>query len=215
MNTDLWLTRIIPNPHNHSARSDIRSAVGLHHRVMMLFPDGLGANARHMVGALFRVDETPLCTSVMIQSALAPNLERLDPAYGQAQSRPLSPLLHRLTKGTAIHYRLTANATRKLGKRTIAGRPGQVIPLHDADADVWWQRQAEKAGLALLSGHNTRLPDARGSRGSDKFTVTHARTRFDGTATVTDPDALRHHLAAGFGRGKSYGCGLLTVAPAT
>ncbi|MFF2508680.1 type I-E CRISPR-associated protein Cas6/Cse3/CasE [Streptomyces sp. NPDC058067] len=214
MTTDLWLTRIVPNPRDRDARRDIRSAVGLHHRVMLLFPDGLGAGAREKTGALFRLDESPHGFSIIVQSGVAPDLSRLNKEYGLAQSKYLTPLLSQLTTGTTVHYRLTANATRKLGQNTTAGRPGQIVPLHGAEAEAWWERQTHAAGLSLLSVHSTRLSDARGERASDKRAITHARTRFDGAATVTDVDALTQRLAAGIGRGKSYGCGLLSIAPA-
>lgn len=42
----------------------------------------------------------------------------------------------------------------------------------------------------------------------------HSLVRYDGTATVTDPDALRAAVLAGIGRGKPYGAGLLSLAPA-
>ncbi|WP_208106963.1 type I-E CRISPR-associated protein Cas6/Cse3/CasE, partial [Streptomyces sp. GC420] len=147
--TDLWLTRIVPDPRDRDARRDIRSAVGLHHRVMHLFPDGLGTDARHQTGTLFRLDETPHGFSIMVQSAIAPDLSRLDRSYGTAQVKPLTPLLNALRSGTVVHYRLTANATHKLGKNTTAGRPGQVVPLHGEEAEQWWNRQAQQSGLAL------------------------------------------------------------------
>lgn len=42
----------------------------------------------------------------------------------------------------------------------------------------------------------------------------HSLIRYDGTATVTDPEALAAALLTGIGRGKSYGAGLLSLAPA-
>ncbi|MFC9457108.1 type I-E CRISPR-associated protein Cas6/Cse3/CasE [Streptomyces sp. NPDC056983] len=214
MTLDIWLTRIIPDPRHRDARRDIRSAVGLHHRIMMLFPDGLGSEARQQTGALFRLDETPHGHAVLVQSTIAPDATRLDPAYGQVQSKSLGPLLHKLEQGMRVQYRLTANATRKLGHNTTAGRPRQVVPLHGADAEDWWERQAATSGLTLSSVSSARLDDARGERASDKRSITHARTRFDGTALITDPDALITRLATGIGRGKAYGCGLLSIAPA-
>ena len=35
---------------------------------------------------------------------------------------------------------------------------------------------------------------------------------FEGVLEVTDPDALRRALTHGIGRGKAYGCGLMTLA---
>jgi CRISPR system Cascade subunit CasE len=37
---------------------------------------------------------------------------------------------------------------------------------------------------------------------------------FEGLLTITDPPALRRALIQGLGRGKAYGCGLMTLAPA-
>lgn len=66
-----------------------------------------------------------------------------------------------------------------------------------------------------------RLPplDAAGGRHGPRNSpsrkkVRHARTRFDGTAAVIDADLLRAKITEGIGRGKAYGCGLLTIAPA-
>lgn len=41
-----------------------------------------------------------------------------------------------------------------------------------------------------------------------------AVVRFDGIATVTDAGLARQAVLEGIGRGKSYGCGLLSLAPA-
>ncbi len=43
----------------------------------------------------------------------------------------------------------------------------------------------------------------------------HSLIRYDGTATVTDPTALTQAVLTGIGRGKPYGAGLLSLAPAT
>ncbi|MEU7485065.1 type I-E CRISPR-associated protein Cas6/Cse3/CasE [Streptomyces sp. NPDC042319] len=38
---------------------------------------------------------------------------------------------------------------------------------------------------------------------------------FDGRLEITDPEAMRRSLTQGIGKGKAYGCGLLTLAPLT
>ncbi|PGH46926.1 type I-E CRISPR-associated protein Cas6/Cse3/CasE [Streptomyces sp. Ru87] len=210
----LWVTEIRPDTRSsRDARRDINSAVGLHHRVMSLFPDGLGQDARQTAGVLFRLDEGPSGHVILVQSAVKPDVGRLDGTYGMARCKELTPLLEGLKTGTRVHYRITANATRKLGKNTTAGRPKQIVPLHGEEAEEWWVRQAERAGLGLRTIVSAPLSDAAGVR-SDKNKVVHARTRFDGQAVVQEVAALVEQLAAGFGRGKSYGCGLLSIAPA-
>ncbi|QXJ25748.1 type I-E CRISPR-associated protein Cas6/Cse3/CasE [Actinomadura graeca] len=212
MTTGLWLTQIVPNTRDRAVLKDLRDATHLHRRIMTLFPDGLGDRARHQAAALFRLEEQPDGFSILVQSSIKPTLDNLAADYGAARTTSLTPLLKGLTDGANVHYRIIANATSKLGNNTTAGRPKQVVPLHGADADQWWQRQADSAGLILRSLHSSQLPGATGRRGNAR--MTHARTRFDGTATVTDSATLIEKIRAGIGRGKPYGCGLLTIAPA-
>ncbi|MFG2895081.1 type I-E CRISPR-associated protein Cas6/Cse3/CasE [Streptomyces sp. NPDC048248] len=213
--TALWLTRIQPNLRHRDARRDLSSAVAMHHRIMQLFPDGLGAQARRQAGALFRTEDTGPTPVVLLQSQLRPDLDQLPTDYASAVTKDLSPLLDALRPGLTVRYRIIANAVRKPGHTTRAttGAPA-VIPLTGAEADEWWQRQAEEhSGLHLSTAHSTPLDSARGQRAQDQRRITHARTQFDGAATIKDPDLLRQRLLDGIGRGKAYGCGLLTLAP--
>lgn len=88
-----------------------------------------------------------------------------------------------------------------------------VVPLRGAAADDWWARQAESSGLNLGTLHSTPLDAARGDRRSDQRPVKHDRVLFEGTAVITDADRLRTRLTDGIGKGKAYGCGLLSIAP--
>jgi CRISPR system Cascade subunit CasE len=213
MTSPLWITQLTPDLRSPDALRDLRDAVRLHRRIMALFPSGLGPQARQNAGILFRIEETQAGVFVLIQSALEPSPAALPRSYGTIRSKPLTPLLNALAPGRRVRYRITANATRKLGLNTTAGRPKEVVPLHGPEAEAWWQRQAESCGLALHTVESTPLDQAAGTR-RDANRVVHARTRFDGLATITDPAALSSRLRTGIGRGKAYGCGLLTLAPA-
>ncbi|AJE40085.1 type I-E CRISPR-associated protein Cas6/Cse3/CasE [Streptomyces nodosus] len=214
----LWLTRIVPHPASRDARRDLADAVALHRRLMSLFPDGAGDDPRATLGVLHRTDDAPTGPSVLLQSRHQPDLGRLPEHYGQAVTRTLDPLLSALRSGAHINFRCTASPVRKPGATTRAlyNLPA-VVPLHGAHAEQWWLRQADTAGLKVLTLHAQPLDSAtgvRGKRGSgDQQRVRHARTRFDGTAVIIDSDLLRTKIAEGIGRGKAYGCGLLTIAP--
>ncbi|MGY4970343.1 type I-E CRISPR-associated protein Cas6/Cse3/CasE [Streptomyces nigrescens] len=215
--TTLWLTRIQPHLHQRQARKDLSSAAPLHQRLMQLFPDHLGDQARRKAGVLFRTEDTGPTPVTLLQSHLRPDLDELPTGYATAATKELTPLLEALRPGLAVRYRITANAVRKPGHTTSAttGVPA-VIPLTGADADHWWQRQAEEhSGLHLTTAHSTPLDTARGERAQDKRRITHARTRFDGIAHIKDTELLRQRILDGIGRGKAYGCGLLTLAPAS
>ncbi|MGW1803234.1 type I-E CRISPR-associated protein Cas6/Cse3/CasE [Streptomyces sp. NPDC001984] len=216
----LWLTRIQPDLRHRDVRRDLASAVSMHHRLMMLFPDDLGPTARNTLGALFRIEDAADPTrspQVLVQSRERPDLSRLPAGYGTTTTKDISALIGLLTNGLAVRYRIDANAVRKPGHTTRAATGAKaVIPLSGADADEWWARQAEeRSGLKLTSTHSTPLTAAHGERHQDKRQIKHARTRFEGTAVVTDHTALQQRILEGIGRGKSYGCGLLSLAPLT
>ncbi|MCD0452557.1 type I-E CRISPR-associated protein Cas6/Cse3/CasE [Actinocorallia sp. API 0066] len=213
MTSPLWITQLSLNPGSRDVIRDLGDTVRLHQRVMTLFPSGLGQQARHDAGVLFRIEETRSGVAVLVQSVLEPTAGALPDTYGTVRSKALTPLIDALVPGRRVRYRIIANATRKLGVNTTAGKPKEVVPLHGADADAWWQRQAESSGLVLHTLESVSLDQASGTR-RDRNRVVHARTRFDGLATISDATALTTRLRAGIGRGKSYGCGLLTLAPA-
>ncbi|GAA5064794.1 type I-E CRISPR-associated protein Cas6/Cse3/CasE [Streptomyces similanensis] len=214
----LWLTRIVPHPASRDARRDLADTVALHKRLMSLFPDSIGPDPRAALGVLHRIDDAPTGPHVLLQSGHQPDLTRLPDHYGQALTRDLSPLLTALHSGAHINFRCTASPVRKPGATTRAlyNLPA-VVPLHGPHADEWWLRQADTAGLKVLTLHSQLLDSATGVRGtrgsSNQQRVRHTRTRFDGTAVVIDPDQLRTKITEGIGRGKAYGCGLLTIAP--
>ncbi|MFJ8364391.1 type I-E CRISPR-associated protein Cas6/Cse3/CasE [Streptomyces sp. NPDC093984] len=213
--TTIWLTRIIPNPRNRQASRDFRNAVELHYRVMKLFPDNLGDQARKQLGILFRAEETPQGPYLLLQSRTQPDVNLLPPDYGQADTRPLNPLLDALRPGLPVRYRIDANAVRKPGRKTqeLYGlKP--VVALTGPAAEEWWRRQAEQSGLKVDTVHATRLIAASGVKNQGKQRIHNARTRFEGNAIIRDPDPLRRRVEEGIGRGKAYGCGLLSLAPA-
>ncbi|GAA2052191.1 type I-E CRISPR-associated protein Cas6/Cse3/CasE [Catenulispora yoronensis] len=214
----VWLTRITLNTRTHQARRDLRDVAQMHRTVMRLFPDGLGSTARASAGVLFRTEDTDDGPTLLIQSQIEPDATRLSDEYGTALTRSLDPLLLALRPGLPVRYRIIANATRKLGVNTQAGNPHRIVPLGGPEAELWWHRQAEQSGLHLRTSSTLALTSATGVRDvpepAKPQPQRHARTQFDGTATITDADLLRQRLREGIGRGKSYGCGLLTLAPA-
>jgi CRISPR-associated protein Cas6/Cse3/CasE, subtype I-E/ECOLI len=218
----LWLTRIVPDPRSRDARRDTSAtddAIRLHRRLMSLFPPDIGPDARAHLSVLFRAEDTPTGTHLLLQSTHQPDPDRLPDGYGTALTRPLDPLLDALRPGLTIRYRCVASPVRKPGATTRAlyNLPA-VVALTGNAADQWWLRQAEDAGLKPLHLHSQPLDAVSGQRGHQgpaaQQRVRHARIRFDGTAAVIDPDRLRVKITEGIGRGKSYGCGLLSIAPA-
>ncbi|MFI9833758.1 type I-E CRISPR-associated protein Cas6/Cse3/CasE [Streptomyces sp. NPDC051913] len=215
------LVRISLNVHSPQVRRDLARPDSLHKTVMTLAPAGLGDSHRQEAGLLFRLDQATRHAppTLLVQSQLPPDLADLSPAYGQTETRDLTPMLAALTAGRRVRYRITANA---VVRRKAADNPDRRTdePLHGDAALLWWHRKAAYAGLALDSAALTPMSRSRHpiskEHGSDGKTAhfRYALTRFDGQATIIEPDLLRHAVLAGIGRAKSHGAGLLSLAPA-
>ncbi|MFE0099863.1 type I-E CRISPR-associated protein Cas6/Cse3/CasE [Streptomyces sp. NPDC059009] len=218
----LWLTRIVPSPSSREARRDLGGSdqgIRLHQRMLQMFPDGVEGPARAAFGVLFRAEETPRGPQILLQSRMEPDSSRLPDDYGNVETRSLDTLLSNLHKGMVVNYRCVANPVRKPGATSRkAYRLPPVVALSGDAAVEWWERQSTAAGLEPMHINAHPLATVRGYRGSNGSTarqrIQHARTQFDGTARVNDGDLLREKLTAGIGRGKAYGCGLLSIAPA-
>jgi CRISPR system Cascade subunit CasE len=222
------LVRIRLNLRSAQVRHDLAHPTGLHQRVMLLAPDGLGEQPRQKAGLLFRLDDATGHSppALLVQCLLPPDLARLPAAYGSRETRDLAPMLDALRAGRRVRYRITANPSVRRKSVDDCGDPffpalrrHTDVPLTGEAALAWWQRKAGHAGLSLLRTDLTvlrawRHPVTRTHPGRQPDIYRHALTRFDGLATITDPGWLRHAVLAGIGRGKPYGAGLLSLAPA-
>lgn len=207
----LWLTRITPDPRSSAARSDFASAGDLHRRLMgMLPPEDLGESPRQAAGLLFRVEESRTGTTLLAQSLRELGASHLPSGYGKVEHRDLSPLLNALTAGQLVRYRIVASPTKRIGRSVERGIKESTVPLRGPDAEEWWNARAQSNGLELHSLIAQDRPDARDhSRGRR---IRHAAVLFQGVARVADAPAVRGAVLHGIGRGKSHGCGLLSLA---
>lgn len=213
MTTGAHLARIQLNPHSRDVQRDLRDAVQMHKTLMRLVPDNLGDTPRREAGLLYRIDENEDTTVLLVQAHTALDPAHLPRGYGHTDVKPLTPMFTALRKDLTVRYRVTVNACKRQRlPLNHKGQRGRIIPLSGADADQWWTRRATEAGLHLNNAFPTPVRPATSSQKAQA--LTHSLIRYDGTATVTDPDALSTALLTGIGRGKSYGAGLLSLAPA-
>jgi CRISPR system Cascade subunit CasE len=208
-----FLAKIIANPAQRTVRQDLSDIHRMHQMVTRLTcPPDFGPASRSAAGVLYRVEETAVGVYLLVQSRTMINVEDLPAGYAPGGVRELDALLERLTAGTRVRYRILANPTKQ---EHNPGRRGTLRPLTGDEALAWWERKAADAGLALDAATITDTTVLRGTRrgNADDCKVTLTTSRFEGLATVRDADALRIAIFTGVGRGRAYGCGLLSVAP--
>ncbi|MGD3109455.1 type I-E CRISPR-associated protein Cas6/Cse3/CasE [Streptomyces sp. YGL11-2] len=207
------LARIHLNPHSRDVQRDLRDATQMHRTLMRMAPDGLGQSPRQTAGLLYRLDETDTTSTLLVQATTL-DPARLPDEYGHANVKDLTPMFNALKKGISVRYRIVLNPTkRERLPLEQKNKRGKIIPLSGQDADRWWTRRAADAGLHIHSLLPTPVTAVR-PRAKEAPPMRHNLLRYDGTATVTDPDALTHAVLTGIGRAKPYGAGLLSLAPA-
>ncbi|MFY7068349.1 type I-E CRISPR-associated protein Cas6/Cse3/CasE [Nocardiopsis changdeensis] len=223
-----WLTKITPDLSSRRARAAFSNAGELHRLLIDLASEHLGEETmpspRQHAGILFRVDEARTGPVLLAQSHGRLAVDRLGDGFGQAAERDLAPFLAGLEKGREVRYRLAATPCKRLGKseknaerlgeRARPGVNAYTRPLYGADAEQWWRERAERCGLELREVRSTGMGPALDPGRSGRRKVRLHMTRFDGYAVVTDPEAVRGAVVEGVGRGKSFGCGMLSLASA-
>ncbi len=133
-----------------------------------------------------------------------------------------------LRMGDILEFALRANATRM--KRGDAPqrvdvvmdalqsvpkeeRAAQRLEIANTESAAWLSRQGTKAGFELLSSQceDYSVHALDGYRGARKGQPQFGICDMSGTLRVTDPAALAVQIAAGFGRAKAFGCGLMLI----
>jgi len=169
---------------------------------------------------LWRVDNLGERRILLIVSVNSPDLQKITSEMGAKNiaanqngenDKPdktidYQPFLTQLRNDQVWNFRLCANPVEHK-KEGPAGKRGKILALHSVPEQLeWLDRQGTKYGFSITSSSVI---------GDSWIVFGNVRIRsitFDGILHVTDADAFRIALSRGIGRGKAYGCGLLTVA---
>lgn len=168
----------------------------IHRAVMSLFrPDLPGAPGEQRAAGsiLYRLeDEHP---HLLVQSVIPP--ERADHGI---RLTTLDGLLGQLSTGHHVRFTADLNAVR------CQARTGRRLPVPADELPEWVNIRLAPA-LREVELLDTRFVTRSAGR------VPLVVARVTGVATVADRGSLIEKMRSGVGRGKAYGCGLLTVLP--
>lgn len=227
----MFISRIPLNTARLGARQLIASPYRMHAAVEKSFPPNI-ERANEEGRILWRLDESGRDHSVWLY-VVSP--ERPDfghiveqagwPLYGEWESKDYDVLLNRLADGQHWRFRLKANPVRQAktdrgrrsrvsSERIIGKRQGHITVGQQAE---WLLSRAERHGFRVLESSSE--PDLvvkqrrteRFDHGGGRVTLTTAV--YEGSLEITDVELFKNALCHGIGRGKGFGCGLLTIAP--
>jgi CRISPR system Cascade subunit CasE len=220
----MFLTRMQINSRRRGAQKLIGSPHAMHAAVSAGFADARPTEDGRILWRLDTHDDHRVLLFVV--SPDRPDFTHIAEQAGWPTTeiwvtKPYAHFLGALRVGQHWQFRLTANPVH------AGRRPGwnDTKPLGHVTAkqqEQWLIDRAEKLGFTLVSNHGTSSASnefdlavidrsVRRFRRQDS-TITLATATFEGQMEIADPALLRAALTRGVGRGKSYGCGLLTLA---
>jgi CRISPR system Cascade subunit CasE len=180
----------------------------VHRAVMALFSRDLPgdeASRRAESGILFRVDNTPAGKVVLVQSTVPATKPTPETVV-----KDVSAVL-RIPPGTPVRFRVAVNAVARNSVTTDGHRRVIERPLDEALVGHWLAGKLAPALEQVSVLHQQRAVH-RPLSGRHSARVMQVDV-VDGVATIANTGHLAELLVGGVGRGKAYGCALLTVAP--
>ncbi|XFA73739.1 type I-E CRISPR-associated protein Cas6/Cse3/CasE [Thermosynechococcaceae cyanobacterium Okahandja] len=203
----MYLSQLVLNERQPQVYRDLVNAHKFHQRVMQAFPD---EEERQRPRADWHIlyRHEPDSDVVLVQSAVEPEWSRLPEGYLQRYDTKRVHLTPDLVGGDRVfQFRLRANPSKRdpNTRKTIGF-------YHRADQLAWLERQAKRCGFELLGVDVIPSPNVFALKTNSRGPVRVVTALYQGTLKVTDPAAFLRAVQQGIGRGKSYGCGLLSIA---
>ncbi len=231
----MYLSRLIPNPENREARQDIADVGQLHKTISHAFPE-LPPDSEFFnhYGILYRVDinQKTGVPSVLVQSNTKPDWEYLMEKdkylLSPPDCKPVSDQYSTLHEGQTLVFRLRANVTKKIDTKTLSDgkrRNGKRVPLRTSEEQIkWLARKGNEGGFEILEVsvdkdvYDIRIMPERDIEFEKKnkakeHKVTYGSILFEGRLKITNSELFRQTLINGIGSAKSFGFGLLSIAP--
>lgn len=215
----MYLSRMYLNPQRRHCRALLANPEMMHAAVLSSFPPGTGV-APDDGRVLWSIDRAGGKTALWMLSPTVPSFEHLQEQAGWSQqqtweTRDYAGLISQLMKGQQYAFRLVANPVHVVTENGVKKRRAHQKTEYQLQ---WLLDRQEAMGVKFLSEEEAVAAAVTGSehlvfdrRGRN---VTLVRVDYRGLLEVTDRDRLEKTLISGIGKGKAYGCGLLTLAKA-
>ncbi len=202
----MYLSKLVLNERNRTVQRDFSNAHALHQRIMQAFPDEQRDKPRADWNVLFRHE--PDSNIILVQTAIEPDWSRLQQGYlAKHMTKPFDPNASQLDAGRIVQFRLKANPSKRDQKT------GKTVGLyHQSNQLAWLKQRASQNGFTLLSVDTIPTPNVFGRKGNGTSPIQIVTVLYQGVLQITDPLLFITAIHQGIGRGRSYGCGLLSIA---
>ncbi|MDO5738015.1 MAG: type I-E CRISPR-associated protein Cas6/Cse3/CasE [Eubacteriales bacterium] len=210
-NEAMYLTRVLLDARSKETAKGILRPNHFHANLEDCFP---GERKRR----LWRIDsyggELYLLVVSQDKTSLDSFTKRFSPNEGSSvyQSKDYKPFLQSLRNDMVCRFRLVANPVHSVAEEGDYGKRGKVkahvTPQHQK---AWLLKRQERMGV-IIDEESLEITSDRKLRFKNRNQmISLLQVGFEGLLTVKDEQKLKEALINGVGRGKAFGCGLLTV----
>jgi CRISPR system Cascade subunit CasE len=202
----MYLSKLNLNERDRTVQRDLSNAHALHQRIMQAFPDEQRENPRADWNILFR--QEPDNDTILVQSAIEPNWAGLPQSYLSAhETKPFNLQTSQLEIGRIVQFRLKANPSKR--DRQTGKRIGM---FYEPDQMAWLERQGGQHGFKLMAVDVIPVPSVFGMKAQKNSPIKIFSVLYQGILQISDPQLFINAICQGIGHGRSYGCGLLSIA---
>jgi CRISPR system Cascade subunit CasE len=201
----MFLSQLVVNQQHPQVEPDRGDAHQFHQRLMQGFVDSSTAVPQADWHILFR--QEPHSTVVWVQSAIEPDWSTLPAGYLIRSDTQSTDWVADQLANQVFEFRLRANPSRRdRATRKLMGLS------NEADRLAWLRRQGKRGGFTVQTVTVKSSPKILGRKGEWGTPIQITPVFYEGMLTVTDGEQFLTKLQEGIGRGKSYGCGLLSIS---
>jgi CRISPR system Cascade subunit CasE len=204
----MYISKLELNDRDRSVHQDLHNVHRLHQRIMQAFPDEQKDKARADWNVLFRLE--PDGHVVLVQSGddVLPDWSRLPNGYllNGDQPKLFDLKAEYLQPDRLFHFRLRANPSKR---DKVSGKT--VGLLARSEQLAWLERQAVQNGFCIETVDLIPAADISGKKKEGVGSIKISTVLFQGILRPQSSALLAHAIQHGIGRGKSYGCGLLSL----
>ena len=210
----MYISQLILNDRDRKVRHDLSNIHNLHRSIMQAFPDEQREKARADWHVLFRLE--PDSNVLLVQSELEPDWDKLlksSPNYLLPDkmgrlfcSKPFTPEVSLFPVDRLLRFRLKANPSKRDNETR------KTVGLYDRPSqEAWFGRQAAQHGFSVEGLDIIPAANLWGAKAKGQAQIKIHTALFQGILKVQDPALLVKAVRQGIGKGKSYGCGLLSL----
>ena len=207
----MYLSQLTLNDRDRQVRDDLSNIHDLHRSIMRAFPDleppidEEQKRVRADWQILFRLEADS--NVLLVQSELEPDWGKLPLTYlSQQQCKPYQPEIEQFPIDRLLRFRLKANPSKR--DRETRKTVGLY---YQPDQEAWFGRQAAQHGFSVEGLDIIPAANLWGAKAKGQPQIKIHTALFQGILKVQDPASFVKAVREGIGKGKSYGCGLLSL----